>query len=247
MAEAAAVAGACRLAPADAGSAGRGRDWRTRDLAATWWFGRTSGAGIVVVSLAGSLIVLMGQRLVEGATSRRVRRQRACAVIEFCDALAAELRAGLPAVAAIERAVAVWPAWSAVATASRLGGDVAGTLRVAGAEPGAGGLRAVAAAWQVAECSGAALADVLDQIGAGLRSDEDARSEVIASLAPPRATAKMLAVLPVFGLGLGTAMEARPVDFLLRTTVGLGCLGGGVVLALVGLLWVERLADAVEA
>ena len=194
-----------------------------------WWVGRNGGVGIVVMLLAGGLIALLVHRLVEGVRTRRIRRQRSRAVIELCDALAAELRAGLPAVVAIERAVAIWPAWSAVVTAARLGGDVPGTLRAAGAAPGARGLRAVAAGWEVAERTGAALADVLDHIGAGLRSDDDARSEVVASLAPPRATAKMLAVLPAFGLALGAAMEAHPVDFLLHTTVGLGCLGGGII------------------
>ena len=210
--------------------------------------GMLRGSEVQVLLLAGmgSAVVVVVQRLVEASRRRHARGRRSTAVIEFCDALSAELRAGLPPVVAIERAVVVWPSWAPVVTAARLGGDVPGALRAAGEDSGAGGLSAVAAAWEVAERSGAALADVLDQIAVGLRSDDEARAEVVAALAPPRATAKMLAALPIFGLGLGYSMDADPLDFLLHTTVGLGCLGAGVGLALIGLWWVERLADAVE-
>ena len=67
-----------------------------------------------------------------------------------------------------------------------------------------------------------------------------------AALGPPRATAKMLATLPVIGVLLGTAMGVDPLDFLLTTGTGNVCLLGGLALALLGLWWVERLADAVE-
>ena len=62
----------------------------------------------------------------------------------------------------------------------------------------------------------AALAVVLDRIGVGLRDEEEARAEVAASLAPARATAKLLAGLPVFGLALGMSMGARPLGLPAR-------------------------------
>jgi tight adherence protein B len=83
-------------------------------------------------------------------------------------------------------------------------------------------------------------------VASSLRDEQDAAAEVTASVAPARATAKMLAVLPVFGIALGTSMGARPLTFLLRTSLGIVCLAGGLVLALAGVLWVERLADAAE-
>jgi tight adherence protein B len=104
----------------------------------------------------------------------------------------------------------------------------------------------IAAGWEVAGSAGAALAGVLERIAAGLRSDEDARAEVVACLGPVRATAKLLAVLPVFGLALGSSMGARPVGFLVSTGPGVACLGAGLVLVSVGVLWVERLASSAE-
>jgi len=178
--------------------------------------------------------------------TRRLRRERQRAVIEFCDSLGAELRAGLPADQSLERACTLRREWACIVAAARLGGDVAEAMRRASAEPGSEGLRAVAAGWVVAGNAGAGLATVLQRLSVGLRSDEEARSEVIASLGPPRATAKMLAVLPVFGLALGSSMGARPVAFLLHTDIGLGCLTLGLVLAALGVWWVERLATAAE-
>lgn len=205
-----------------------------------------AGTRAVVIGLAVVAATLALRRLAAGRQRRRRRRRHEDAVVQVCDALAAELRAGLPTVEAVERAFAGWPEWVEVMTAARLGADVPAAMRRLAGEPGADGLRAIAAAWEVAERSGAAMADVLDQIATGLRSDNEARAELTAALAPPRATAKLLAGLPVFGLGLGVSMGGDPLAFLLGTTAGLVCLATGIVLALVGVWWVERMADAVD-
>jgi tight adherence protein B len=189
---------------------------------------------------------VVARRQVRAANRRRLRRERQRAVIDLCDALTAELHAGTPADAALERSSALWPEWTPVTSAVNLGGDAGPALLAAAARPGAEGLRYVAAAWEVAGRSGAGLTAVLDRVVSGLRADEEARAEVHASLGPPRATARLLAVLPVFGLGLGYGMGAHPLAFLLNSTVGAGCLLTGCTLALLGLWWVERIAEAVE-
>jgi tight adherence protein B len=168
------------------------------------------------------------------------------AVIELCDGLAAELHAGLAVLSALERASTGSPEWKRLAAAARLGGDLPSCLRAASREPGCSALRAVAAACDVAGHSGAGLAVVLDSIAGSLRSDEDLRAEVTAALGPARSTARLLAVLPVFGLVLGTSMGAHPLGFLLQTAAGWFCLVGGALLAVAGMWWVERLVRAVE-
>jgi tight adherence protein B len=187
------------------------------------------------------------RHLVLASRTRRERRDRQLAVIELCDALSAELRAGAPAERALERSCASRDEWTGISRTARLGGDVGAAMSRGAAEPGAEGLRALAAGWRVANRAGAGLAEVVERVATGLRADEDARAEVIASLGPPRATAKMLAVLPVFGLALGSSMGADPVGFLLHTGLGLVCLLLGLLLAGTGILWVERLAAAAEA
>lgn len=212
------------------------------------WFLRAQGLRMVVLAGGAVVVAWVSQHLVASWRNRETQRGRRAAVVEFCDALSAELEAGLPAVTAMARACAAWPELADVVNAARLGDDVAAALRrSAESMAGAEGLRSVAAAWDVAARSGAALALVLTRVAAGLRSDEEARSEVTAALAPPRATAKMLAVLPLFGIALGVSMGADPIRFLLQTTAGVACLATGTALALAGLWWVERLASAVEA
>jgi tight adherence protein B len=185
--------------------------------------------------------------LVIRARQRTARRRRQSAVIEFCDALAAEFQAGLPAGRALDHACEVWHEWRPVAAAAALGAEVAPVLRTAAGQSGAEGLRAVAAAWDVAGHTGAGLAAVLDTIGGALRHDQEARAEVAAALGPTRATARLLAVLPIFGIAMGTSMGAEPIGFLAQTDVGRTCLVAGVLLALGGLWWVERLAQSAEA
>ncbi|MDX6298507.1 MAG: tight adherence protein [Nocardioidaceae bacterium] len=204
------------------------------------------GTRVAVAGIAGMVAAGVARRIVRQCRQRRSRRRHQRGVIRFCDALSAELRGGLPALTALERSCAGEPELAPVVSAARLGADVPAALRGCGGVPGAQGLRAVAAAWEVAGTSGAAFAGVLERVAAGLRSDEDARAEVEAALGPPRATAKMLAVLPLFGLGLGSSMGADPVGFLVASQWGLGCLLVGIVLSLAGLWWVERLAVSAE-
>jgi tight adherence protein B len=202
-------------------------------------------AGWLVVIPASLLLVMTTRALMRNWRLRAARARRRAEVIELCDALVAELRAGLPAQRAIANACRPWPELAPVVATARLGGDLAAAFRKAAQMPGAHGLRLVAASWEVSGRSGAGLAAVLDRVSGALREDEEAHAEVTAALGSPRATAKLLAGLPLVGLGLGTAMGVNPVPFLFTTAVGNGCLVIGVSLALVGLWWVERLASAV--
>ena len=203
-----------------------------------------------VVWVAAPVLLAAGGYVVRARLVAMQRRRWAAdrrqMVIELCDALVAELRAGLGERRALANACRPWPELEPIVAGSRLGGEPATAFRRLASAPGADGLRLVAACWDVSARSGAGLAAVLDQVGAALRDGAEARAEVTAALGPPRATAKLLAVLPLLGLGLGTSMGARPIEFLLTTPIGLGCLGLGLVLVVLGVWWVERLAAAVE-
>ena len=51
----------------------------------------------------------------------------------------------------------------------------------------------------------------------------------------------LLATLPVFGLGLGQAMGARPLDMLLHSPLGWGLVTLAAVLDAVGVLWTSAI------
>ncbi len=82
---------------------------------------------------------------------------------------------------------------------------------------GAEGLRGLAACWRVAVDQGAGLAAGLDRLEGALRAERDQRADLRAQLAGARATAVMLAGLPVLGLLLGFALGADPLHVLLHT------------------------------
>ncbi|WP_406359200.1 type II secretion system F family protein [Streptomyces sp. NBC_01635] len=224
-------------------------------LRAEWW---ALAAGAVLALLGASVLPLVAgtagvpllRRARLAAGERRVRERRGDAVIALCGALAGEVRAGRQPGEALSPAArdsgGLGDARAAVLAAARFGGDVPDGLVVAARQPGAEGLRGLAACWRVAVDQGAGLAAGLDRLEAALRAERDRRADLRAQLAGARATAVMLAGLPVLGLGLGAALGADPLHILLHTPSGLGCLAAGGVLEGLGLWWVLRIMRGAE-
>jgi tight adherence protein B len=65
-------------------------------------------------------------------------------------------------------------------------------------------------------------------------------------MAGPKATARVLALLPAVGLLLGSGLGGSPVAWLLGTPLGWLMLALGLGLEAVGLWWVRRLVRGVE-
>ena len=226
-----------------------------RSGAATWLlpvvaFGAVvtaSGVGVVAVAVAGvALLVglgglvlwrLQGRRREAEATSDRV--------LETCELLAVEVSAGQPPDHALARAATAWPLLAPAAEAATLGGDLPRTWRELAQRPGAAELRLVGAAWEVAHRSGSGLAEALDRVSASVRADRATRRVVESELASARATARLVAALPVVVLLLGAGADTSPWSFLLTTPIGWVCLTGGLALGLTGLWWIERIAAGV--
>lgn len=207
------------------------------------------GPVVALLLSVGTLAVRRTAAVRRHTAARRAERRRA---VEACATLAGELRAGRSPAAALAVAaeLACGPSrdvLQSAAAAARLGGDVAGALLPTEA-PVSGPatavpevLRALAACWTVCAASGSGLAAAVDRLEEGLRADQDRRRAVEAELAGPRATAGMLAVLPLAGLLLATGLGADPTHVLLHTPLGLVCLVGGLFLDGLGLLWTGRL------
>ena len=106
--------------------------------------------------------------------------------------------------------------------------------------------RNLAAAWEVSRRTGAPLAEVLRRLAEATEADQDAQAARETALAGPRATGRILAALPLLGLGLGMVMGTDPLGVLTGQTWGQAALVCGVGLAVAGLLWTRRLIRIAE-
>ncbi|MEU8200825.1 type II secretion system F family protein [Streptosporangium sp. NPDC049046] len=182
--------------------------------------------------------------------SRRADAWR-IASIELCQGLSAELAAGRTAGEALARAVgaAGFPepvALRPLVAAARDGGDVPAALLAVAPEHGGEAFRGLAACWKASVTAGAGLAVLVDRVAGSLREAQAHRHEVAAQLAGPRATARLLAALPVLGLLMAAGLGMRPLHFLFGGPAGAGCLAVGLALDACGLWWTHRLVTRAQ-
>jgi tight adherence protein B len=100
---------------------------------------------------------------------------------------------------------------------------------------------AVVVAAGVARSLGAPLAGVLEHVAGSLAADEEAAAELDAALAGPRATARVLAWLPVLGLVVAGLLGADPLAVLLGGGIGTASAALGAGLLVLGRLWTRGL------
>lgn len=103
------------------------------------------------------------------------------------------------------------------------------------------------AAVSLAATTGAPLADLLERIEADARTIDRLRMAAGAQNAGARATAWLLAGLPVAGLALGRLIGADPLRVLLHTPVGAACALIALALQVAGLGWAARLTTVGSA
>lgn len=202
------------------------------------------------VGLAAAVVgATVGLRL---RRARRAQRRRAeCGhLLTGLEAVVGELRVGAHPSAAAETAAA-----EATGEAARVLAISAGRSRLGGS--GADGLihpdsvvaeelSRIAGAWRVAEQHGLALAELLGTARADLRARLRFGDRTEAALAGARATAAVLAGLPLLGIGLGQLMGAAPLSVLFTSPAGTILLPLGSGLACCGLLWTDAITRSVR-
>ena len=202
---------------------------------------------LVVWCVLGGATVLAALSLRRRAARRSAAQEVAAAVGESCEVVAAELAAGRPAAAALRAAAQVWDGLGPVAEIGELGGDVARSLRtVAATTPGAQALTMLAGAWTVSLRTGAGLADASAQVAESVSRRQATARLVSGELASARATAKLMAVLPLLALLMGSGAGGDPWHFLVGTPAGWVCAGAGLTLTFAGLTWIEVIAEGVQ-
>ncbi len=103
------------------------------------------------------------------------------------------------------------------------------------------GAAAVAAAWNVAEHAGAALSPALRGAATALRDRAETARDVRTSLAGPRATARLMAWLPLVGVAMAYLIGVDVVGALAGGPLGWGVAVAGASLVVTGRAWTARL------
>jgi tight adherence protein B len=198
-------------------------------------------ASTPLVAVLTAVAVFAAGRSRAAARRGREREVRLLAVTEGLGALAADLRSGRSVDAATAAAVAACAdEGSARALARAIRAPAAGP-----AEEGDLGqaLARISAGVLLSSRTGCSLAAVVAAVEDDLRARHRHRLELRSATAGPRASALLLAGLPVLGLVMGSGVGADPWAVLTTTGTGQVLLVAGVALELVGVAWSRRLLD----
>lgn len=104
---------------------------------------------------------------------------------------------------------------------------------------------ALAAAWRVAGATGAPLAPALRAFAGAMRDRSAAERDIEVALAAPRATARIVQLLPAIAVALALLTGADLIAAL-HHPIGAGAACLGIVLALLGRGWMRRLVRRAE-
>lgn len=201
-------------------------------------------AGLVTMAARGMRYFVWSSRL---KTKPKPDKVRGCPngddLILMGIEVASRLRAGMPATSAWSRA------WSPFGPASNVAMDSVGVplpLENLAHSSRAKELDRSAAQVMVGACrfsslSGAPLADVLEQIAAGMADGLSARRAQERALAGPQMSARILTILPLLAIVGGEILGAGSVAWLVGTAPGRLCLVIGAGLLVAGHLFSARL------
>lgn len=212
-------------------------------VGATTVGGLVGGADGLVVGAAAALPVLTAVVVWRRHRRRADADRGAREVAAACQLLVGLLRVGHVPSSALRIAARDAPVLAEAAAMIGIGSEAAPVLRRAGSAPGRSGLAELAAAWEVADRTGASLTATLDALADRLVARRAVEQVVAAELSAPRATGRLLAVLPVAGLLLGYSFGGDPLAFLTGSLPGRVSLVLGVALGCAGVIWTEHLAD----
>ena len=222
-------------------------------LGAIWWLAPALACMFILgahAALAAVFVVRTGLSSLRRRRNRLAEAAGGAGIARLTEALCGELSSGAAPIDALDTAARDTTGdfrTSAVAWATRVKIGTGRTDAITDAPRSVTrAFQGLSAAWRLSEHHGVPLSDLAD----GLREDAVGRhahrSSVSASLAGPRATMMILAALPLLGIGMGQALGATPVSFLLSGGLGGWVLLVGTGLACAGVLWSQQILAKAE-
>lgn len=217
--------------------------WRLPEAARAAWWLLPAAFALPVLGPGGALATLVLTLAARQEHRHRARMKETLGEAELTASvlrtMVAELRAGAHPVAAAEATAEAVPAAS-----GRLRGLIAAT-RLGGEPADPDAPPALVSAWVLASRFGLPMADVLDAARRDVEAEIGFGRRLKAKMAGPRASAAVLAVLPLVCVLLGEAMGASPFRVLTGTGAGQLLLVLGSALIWAGAAWCRVLTGRV--
>jgi tight adherence protein B len=212
------------------------------------------GAVVTVVLIPGvalwvlSGVILAGTLgwLVSCGRKERLRLKNRAAVMRACSTLVGQIEIGELPAQALQVLAQDEPMFVPVAGAALVGGDPVAALRRLGAQPGCSGVTQLAMAWELCQRTGMSLAASLVRVTTELIAETELETVRESELASSLSTGRLLAGLPLVGLGMGFMVGADPLTFLTSGIAGQLCVLGASVFASAGLIWTQRLSQSTD-
>ena len=211
--------------------------WRFALIVLSGFVGSYLGFIGFVLALTAAAVTIFTARQIRMAKQRKQKQLRRSQMAEAFEVLSADLSAGTIPAIALRRLGAEIELFAPVAQVASWGGDVSEAMR--SSDPV---LHDLAAAWQVAEDSGAGLALTLSHVSQTLDENREAQREIELSLSPAQATARTLAILPIIAIVFGTLVGYDPISVVTKTLAGALSFAFGCGFAMLGVWWVDQLA-----
>lgn len=228
--------------------------------------GRALIAGLLAVLSAAAAVAVSPAVLVAGVVAAaavlgrvrhrrrdRLRLREGRAMAAALELLTGELLVGAHPIAAFaaaasESAGAVGDSLRAVASRAQLGADVAEGIRAAAAvSPVPEYWHRLAVCWQLAAEHGLPMSVLMRTAHRDILDRQRFADRTHAALAGARATAVILAALPLLGVLFGELIGANPLRFLFGGGLGGALLVAGVTFICAGMAWADRIIDRLLA
>jgi tight adherence protein B len=233
------------VSPVSAG--GRRRGWLLAAVAVTVVAGATLvwGPAGVIWSAVAAMVAATVWKVARDHRRRLLEQRRSRQVTEAARALAGRLSVGEVPSVALSSVASELTVLAPVQRAQEVGADVPEALLAASVTPGQESFSGLARAWRMAEVTGAPLAGATSGVAEAMRRRTRLEATVDAELAGPRASGRLMGLLPLAGLGMAQMVGAEPASFLLSSMAGRMCVLGAAGLSCAGVLWSEALANRV--
>jgi len=97
------------------------------------------------------------------------------------------------------------------------------------------------AVFAVAVATGAPLSSTASRLQSLVRDVAAAHDEIVSALAAPLLARRIVMLVPVASIALGTLLGFNVLEALISSVLGVACLVGGAVLSILGWVWMRKL------